>query len=221
MARPIADSAIRHPLNDILSAEAHIRILRELCLHGGFLSVGSIATKTGLSKSGLRKALEALGRTNAIVDEGSDRTRLYRFNWSHPFANQISALFAAENDRLQRIFDSVRGSGQILGARLASLWIYGSVARREDGIESDVDIGVIADAGVLPEVVENVREYLRVPARDEVFLPNVVGLDFDDIRRLASDQDPWWESCVADAIVMVGRRPEELAAEFLRERANG
>lgn len=55
-----------------------------------------------------------------------------------------------------------------------------------------------------PEAVEGLREGLRDAAERLVFLPNVVGLDFDDIRRLDEDDDPWWQSVKQEAIVISG-----------------
>lgn len=216
MARPTSHSVLRNPLNEIFSAEAHVRILRELCLHGGLMTPRNIVVRTGLSKSGLRKALVSLVALEMIIREGADRTNLYRFNSSHPFAEPISALFKAERDRTQSIFEAIKDSAAATSAQLAALWVYGSVARREDGVESDIDIGLIASCENLALVVEAVRENLREPARNLVFLPNVVGLDCEDVIRLATDLDPWWVSSVSDAIVLAGSHPRELATDLVR-----
>lgn len=58
------------------------------------------------------------------------------------------------------------------------------------------------------------RMALAAPAATLGFVPSVVGLDPDDIRRLARDHDPWWLGVVADAIVLAGPRPDELATRL-------
>ncbi|WP_426213741.1 hypothetical protein [Mesorhizobium abyssinicae] len=55
-----------------------------------------------------------------------------------------------------------------------------------------------------------IRDNLAVHSERMGFTPSVVGLDLEDISRLARDDDPWWSSVVKDAIVLGGRRPEEL-----------
>ncbi|RVP99654.1 nucleotidyltransferase domain-containing protein [Sinorhizobium meliloti] len=101
------------------------------------------------------------------------------------------------------------------------MWLYGSVARREDHVGSDVDIGLIARPDDLAKVVGAVREHLRETSERLFFLPNVVGLDFNDVGRMARDDDPWWKSCVADAFVLLGKHPEDIAQELLRGRRGG
>lgn len=64
--------------------------------------------------------------------------------------------------------------------------------------------------GDLAAVVETVRDSLAVHSERLGFSSSVVGLDMEDVSRLACDGDPWWSNVVKDAIVLVGRRPEEL-----------
>lgn len=221
MARPTPDSSIRYPLNGILGAESNIRLLRELCLHGGYISATHLAERTGLARNSTWNALNSLLQYGLIVEEGTDRSRLFRFNSEHPLAGSIGQLFKAESKRLHNIFEEIKAGGKKLSSRIVGMWLYGSVARREDHPGSDVDIGLIAGPDDLAEIVEAVREHLREAGERLFFLPNVVGLDFNDVERMARDDDPWWKSCVADAFVMLGKRPEDVAQELLRGNRDG
>lgn len=221
MARPTPDSSIRYPLNAILGTESNIRLLRTLCLHGGYISATQLAERTGLVRNSIWNALNSLRQYGLITEEGTDRSRLFRFNAQHPLAGSIGQLFAAESERLHHIFEEIKASGQEMGGRIAGMWLYGSVARREDNAGSDVDIGVIAAAEDLADVVAAVRDYLRAAGERLFFLPNVVGLDFNDVERMARDNDPWWKSCVADALVLRGKHPEDVAQGVLRRSGDG
>lgn len=221
MARPNPDSSIRYPLNAILGAESNIRLLRVLCLHGGYISAPHLAERTGLVRNSAWNALNNLQQYGLIVEEGTGRSRLFRFNPEHPLANSIGQLFGAESERLHNIFEEIKASGKGLSSRIAGMWLYGSVARREDHAGSDVDIGLIAGPDDLTEITEAVRENLREAGNRLFFLPNVVGLDFNDVERMARDDDPWWKSCVADASVMLGKHPKDVAQELLRGSRDG
>lgn len=90
-----------------------------------------------------------------------------------------------------------------------SLFYYGSVARGDDGAGSDLDIGVIADAKNLSDIVERLREGLREPSEKLTFHPAVVGLNFTDVKTLERDADPWWSSVKSDAVALSGQRPDD------------
>ncbi|WP_206078726.1 hypothetical protein [Allomesorhizobium camelthorni] len=210
MARSRSQSAIRNPLTHILGVDSNVAVLRELVRHGGALSASDIQGRSGLSRSGVRLGLISLEKSGIVVSEGSLATRLHRFNTAHFLSPQIAALYVAEKDRFTDIVESIRNSAGTQRSLLRSLWIYGSVARKEDGPESDLDIGLIADKEYLSGLVEAVRENLREPAARLGFLPNVVGLDLEDVSRLARDADPWWLTATLDVVVLAGDRPEEV-----------
>ncbi|NGO51109.1 hypothetical protein G6N73_07925 [Mesorhizobium camelthorni] len=201
---------MRNPLTHILGVDSNVAVLRELVRHGGALSASDIQGRSGLSRSGVRLGLISLEKSGIVVSEGSLATRLHRFNTAHFLSPQIAALYVAEKDRFTDIVESIRNSAGTQRSLLRSLWIYGSVARKEDGPESDLDIGLIADKEYLSGLVEAVRENLREPAARLGFLPNVVGLDLEDVSRLARDADPWWLTATLDVVVLAGDRPEEV-----------
>ncbi|NEJ71734.1 helix-turn-helix domain-containing protein [Rhizobium phaseoli] len=211
---------MRVPLDTVFGVDSNIRVLRVLVTHGGPLSSSDIARRATLSKTGTRQGLISLEECGAIVTEGSGYSRLHRFNRDYYLAPQIEALFAAESVRFETVLDAVRLSAGERTPDLSSLFVYGSVARGEDRLGSDLDIGLVAGKETLAGIVEKVRENLRESSRSLGFTPSVVGLDLDDVSRLDRDRDPWWNSMLADAIVLQGRRPEDIAAQ-VRERGDG
>ncbi|TIO77114.1 MAG: hypothetical protein E5X74_17820 [Mesorhizobium sp.] len=207
MARSERESAIRRPLTAMLGVDSNLRVLRTLVEHGGLLAASEIVRRSRLSRESVRLGLLALESLGIVAASGSGHSRLYRFDDNHYLAPALAALFKAESNRFTAILDAVRQSAA--QRPVFSLFVYGSAARGDDGPDSDLDIGLVARADDLAEAVEGLREALRGPAERLVFLPNVVGLDFDDVRRLARDRDPWWENVKQDAIVLSGSRPED------------
>jgi predicted nucleotidyltransferase len=212
VVRTIAQSAIRNPVDLIFGVDSNVRVLRVLVRHGGLLSAPDIGRRARLSRSSARLGLLSLEESGAVVAEGAGYSRLYRLNAKHYLADQIRSLFAAEDQRFSDVVEAVKDSAGNKAPLIKSLWIYGSVARGEDRLGSDLDVAVVADAGDLAAVVETIRDSLAAHSGRLGFAANVVGLDMSDVERLARDRDPWWANAVADAIVLSGRRPEELGA---------
>ncbi|WP_337270908.1 DUF294 nucleotidyltransferase-like domain-containing protein [Oryzifoliimicrobium ureilyticus] len=207
MARSSRESALRYPLTAILGVDSNLRVVRALSLHGGILASKEILRKTHLAQESVRRALIDLVSIGIVSSSGLGRSSVYRLNVDHYFAPVLSELFKAESDRFAAILDAVRASARAMP--IFSLFYYGSVARGEDSMDSDLDIGIIAQTDDLAEVTESVRENLRDVAERLGFLPNVVGLDFADIKRLDRDADPWWKNVISEAILLSGKRPEE------------
>ena len=212
MVRTIAQSAIRNPVDLVFGVDSNVRVLRVLARHGGLLSAADISQRAALSKSSTRLGLLSLEESGVIVAEGAGYSRLYRLNADYYLADPIRSLFAVEDRRFAAVIEAVKSSPGIRKQQVKSLWVYGSVARGEDLLGSDLDVAVVAETNELAAVIETIRDSLATHSGRLGFTANVVGLDLSDVERLTREGDPWWANAVADAIVLAGRRPEELAA---------
>lgn len=186
----------------MLGDSGHVRLLRVLLLHGGALSSTQLAAQAGLTPQGVRNVLEDLGLQGAVQVLGSGRTRLFRVRPEHPMTGAVASLFTAERAQWESFLTSLREvlvkQSDVVGA-----WLYGSVARGEDGPESDVDIAVLLE-----------RDRQSEHIRDEFsMLEQQLNASFSIItlkrRELAKVNRSWWRSLVAEAFVLKGRRPEE------------
>ncbi|MSP02781.1 MAG: hypothetical protein EXR07_17305 [Acetobacteraceae bacterium] len=211
MARSTAQSAKRYPLTLMLGTEANVRVLRELSRHGGQLSARALEFRTGLSGSTVRTALQAQSEMGAISVAGSGYGRLYSLRLDHPLREALDALFSSEEDGFGAILTAIETAAREAGPGLIALWIYGSVARGADRPGSDIDIAVIANEEVLSGLVQKTRDGMEGASASLGFHPAVVGLGSNDVARLVRQRDSWWTGVAADAIALIGPRPEELA----------
>ncbi len=199
-------SHLRYPLNALLTTERYVRILRVLFRHSGALGVTRIARDAGLSRPGAREALGSLAAQRIILASGTDNSINYTANPHHPLATAITELFAVERQREDAIIEAVKqavGFPEIVGA-----WLFGSFARGEDKIGSDLDIAIVTRVRD-HEAADRVRERLDAASDQLNFSPSVVSFDFADVARM-SGGDPWWRNLVREAIVVKGGRPETL-----------
>jgi predicted nucleotidyltransferase len=211
--RPVGrpESLLKRPLSSILGTEANVRTLRELALHGGELSAPVLAERTGVSPQQMRVALAGLVAAGAVEALGSGRVRLYRIDKGYPLATALLVLFRTEEERFQAILSALRQAIGKAGPAVHGAWLYGSVVRGNDAADSDLDLAVVADENELEDVVETVREELAAAAERLRFRPSVIGTAPSDIRRLARERDPWWQTVSGDAVPLVGLSPGKLA----------
>ena len=224
MARAFHQSMQRYPLSAIMGTDAGVRLSRELALHGGLLAAPDLARRTGLSKASVARGLAALEASGAFRAVGSGRTVLHGLSADHPLAPAIRALFEAESTRFQDLLEAARTAARSVGPDLVALWLYGSVARREDGADSDVDLALVLTAARpvadgpdwRQHLADAVRDELASSSRKAAFSPSLVVLDTDDVARLSSERDPWWMAVLADAQALVGEDPQTIATRVPR-----
>jgi predicted nucleotidyltransferase len=216
MPRPAPQSSLRFPLTQVLGADSHVRILRTLATHGGLLSAPALAMQAALARSSVHEALAVLEGLGVVTATGLGRARLYGLSKTHPLVGPLDDLFEAEAQRWKRIVESLAKAAGRPEAIVAA-WLYGSVARGQDHRGSDVDLAVVTEPGEQERMLDLVSQRLQEPQALLAFEASIVAIDTADVRRLAQERDPWWDSLRSDAIVLHGDSPDRLLSRLLRQ----
>jgi predicted nucleotidyltransferase len=204
----------RYPLDLVLGKTANVRVLRELVAHGGLLPTGSLADATGMTRSAVQLALHELVRLGIVRHVGARKSLLYTLSAVHPLKAALTALYVAEGSGLAAVSETIADAVGPFEMQRVSVWIYGSVARREDGPDSDLDIVVAVETGAVGPLTDALRDRLAADAERLAVSASVIGIDGDDIRRLSSQRHPWWLSVCRDAVLVVGGLPDTVAARL-------
>ncbi len=215
MAKHIPQSVMRYPLTAILGSGANVMTLRELMRHGGELSAPALVKRTGLAKASVRQALGILAAMRVVDAIGSDRSRLYRVDRTHPLATALDALFHEEEQRFEAVLEAVRVAADRCTGLVAA-WLYGSVARGVARESSDVDIAVVGEPCDTPQIEQTIRETLRDAEGRLAFTASVVAIDTTDVLRLDATNDRWWTDLARDNLRIVGDPPDVLADRLRR-----
>lgn len=220
MAKHVQQSVLRYPLTAILGSVATLRTLRELMRHGGEISAPSLVNRTGLAKASVRQALQVLDAMKIVEVLGAERTRLFRVQRKHPLAAVLDRLFQEEEERFEAVLSAIRTAmGRCDGVTAG--WLYGSVARSEDRETSDVDIAVVGEPGTIPQIERTLREALVEAEERLSFRASVVGVDTQDVLRLAAGNDRWWMGLAGATLTISGDPPEVLLERLKRPRKSG
>jgi hypothetical protein len=170
-----------------------------------------ISDRTALTPQEVRNVLDALVESEAVTMVGAGRSRLYCIG-PHPIMVAVRAVFAAEENLYAELMDELR---TCLSARreVFAAWVYGSVARGEDGPSSDVDIVIVASDPDVEGVANDVRSaFTRHSSRSSLPL-SIVCLGVSDVIRLSTG-DPWWVRLSQDDLSLKGSHPASFAGRY-------
>lgn len=217
MARSLPQSAHRYPLTIALGSEACIRVARELAMHGGQLSNAELVRNTRLAPATVPRALTALIDTRLVRASGSGRSRLYHLRHTALTA-ALTSLFVTEAKRFDDMLEAARRAAWMADPGALALWLYGSIARGDDGPASDLDLTLVLGPAAPHTASEDFRDRLARPGRQHGFDPKVVTLTADELVRLTDEKDPWMVSMRFDVRVLFGTDPDQLTAMIRRAR---
>jgi predicted nucleotidyltransferase len=211
---------LRHPLNAVFATQAHVQVLRALIAHGSALSPPDIAARTDLTPQGTRHVLSVLVKTGFVVEKGLGRYKQYVVSTSDPLFPALEGLFTAEALRYDAVLDAIRGAARKVSPRPRAVWLYGSAARGEDRVGSDVDVAVVFKSEPVDAAVERFREAVEEATSQFHLRLSVLGLSDEDVTRLSAG-DPWWRGVQRDARALTGPGPETYARQVRRRTDAG
>ncbi|MFZ1731404.1 MAG: hypothetical protein WAV84_14855 [Bacteroidota bacterium] len=148
-------NVIRYPLDDILAAPAHVRLLRVLLFElDAVVSVTDAARVSGLSDAGARKAFVMLEHAGVVVRVGSGRAIKYGLAQGNPFLSLLRELFEREHEQYQGLIQSLRSAIELPETREA--W----VRELPLGSRRTIDIDVVALVKAVSWIANEIRSRL-------------------------------------------------------------
>lgn len=133
-------------LDDVLGTRAARALLRVLVrTAGGEYTGRDLARLVRMDNKSCSAALEKLARHGVVQARTVGRARAYTLNHEHLLTDKVlRSLFATERGLLETLGAEINERLRKQGVDSTSIAIFGSVARRAETVESDVDLLVIA-----------------------------------------------------------------------------
>lgn len=163
--------------------------------------------------AGVRRAVDRLARHGLLLSEQVGDRMVYSLNQDHVLHAAVLALLRADSELPRRLRKEISG-WQVLPAAAA---IYGSAARRDGDIDSDIDLLLIRP----PDLGSRQRELWATQVhriRDQVqrWTGNhcqVTDRSVSSLRRLARSREPIIDDWRTDAIKLTGADIDQLLDE--------
>lgn len=154
---------IHKPLNEIFSAYSNMVIIRELRYTKNGFSGREIAKRGGLSAPAAMNSLSHLESLKIVNRQIGGRDHIFTLNFSSYFVKVILLpLLDAESKFYYSIVKEIK---KTLSKNTISVFLFGSVARKEESIQSDFDICIVysglKDKKIIEEKVNVCRDELH------------------------------------------------------------
>ncbi|HEX5435362.1 MAG TPA: nucleotidyltransferase domain-containing protein [Candidatus Angelobacter sp.] len=149
-------------IGDVLFGKARGAILALLYGHPGEQFYYRQITRqlSHVSSGTLQRELDTLSQLGLVERSTVGKQVFYRANVRHPVYPELRALVS----KTVGVFQILRSALALLEDRIATAFVYGSVARREEKAESDIDVMVIGQASV-EEVIAQLTDAERLLGR--------------------------------------------------------
>ena len=154
---------IHKPLNEIFSAYSNIAVIRELRYTKNGFSGREIAKRAGLSAPAAINSLTHLESLRIVNRQIGGRDHIFTLNISNYF---VKVVLLPILDAEGKFYDSiVKDIKKILFKNTISVFLFGSVARKDESIQSDFDICIVfsglKDKKIVEEKVNVCRDELH------------------------------------------------------------
>ena len=200
---------IHKVLDEVLSARSNIMVLRVLKNYQTGLTGREISRIIGISPKASLKALsylEDLGMVNRIR---GGRDHIFSFNRENFIVREgILPLLESELSYRNSLLKDISSK---LKKHSPGVYLFGSVARKEETISSDLDICIIYDSSANKSVLENLVSELK-PELYKRYGVNIAPfyISAGEFVKRAKRNKPPIPEIINDGITLFGIRIKEL-----------
>ena len=199
---------IHRPYDEVLRSWSHVAVLRALLDSNIGLSGNQVARMSGMQPRSALKALSSLEELGIVRRQRGGRDHLFTLNRSHHLVSEgLLPLYSAETSFLRDLEQSL---SSILTKRVMCAVIYGSVVRRQETAQSDLDLFCLVRS-------EKDKEALRqslmkaAPSLHSRFAVKLAPLFFTLAELKKNLKSPFVKQLLKEGRALVGQLPREIA----------
>lgn len=194
---------INRVLDEVFTRWSNVAVLRALNKYVIGISGREVARAAGITVKNCFTALNDLENIGIVKRVRGGRDHLFSLNRQHFLVNQgITPVFETEQQFVEEIFNDIKKK---LKKNCKSVYLFGSVARKEEEAGSDLDLCIIYDKSnqkkILEESVFELKSLLYKKYFVNVSPFYITHKEF--IRRAKSNKPPV-NDIVKDGILIFG-----------------
>jgi len=205
---------IHSKLDELLKQSSKIKILRFLFFAKDEHTGRAIARAIGMSASSTYETLQSLKKESLITIRKKGNAILYKIRSENYIIKELLIpLFEKEKFMFTEIITLIKGSLLEYKDKIASIALFGSVARKEETTKSDIDLVIIIETNSSRKAIDNAIDELSMNIAKKFgtdLSPYVITRD--EIRKKYNRKQPLIRSILKDNHLIYGEPIERIIA---------
>jgi DNA-binding Lrp family transcriptional regulator len=210
--RPTAQpqSALRHPLNNILATEANVRVLRVLSGVTSAISAPELAKRAQLQRSSVHRTVRTLEETGILEYVGIAPHNQIALRDRSSLAKLVRLLFQSEQSRYDDLLAAIKKAAETINPPPIAVWIEGPVAEGKDRLGDPIILTVVESSRTLGKSADMMGELtVRIAQRFDVHI-EIRSRTRADLDALTGEES----EALLNAISLLGLPPGGLLKEY-------
>lgn len=205
---------IHSKLDELLKQSSKIKILRFLFSAKDEHAGRAIARAIGMSASSTYETLQSLKEEGLINIRRKGNAIFYKIRTENYIVKELlKPLFEKEKSLFTEIISLIKGSLLEHKDKIASIALFGSVARKEETTKSDIDLAIIIETNSARKVIDNAIDKLSTEMAKKfgTALSSYV-LTREEIRKKYNKKQALIRSILKDNQLIYGEPLERIIA---------
>jgi predicted nucleotidyltransferase len=200
---------VNRVFDELFRTWSNVAVLRALQDTASGFTGNEVARESGMDPKAALNALTRLEELGIVRRQRGGRDHIFTLNRNHYLVERaIIPIFSAEHKFLDEIYSLIAKSvkGQAL-----SIVLFGSVARREDTPQSDLDICCIVKNKTQQEKLQMKLDEISSTLHNRFGVKiGPVYFTLDEFRKKESKQNPLIRQILDQGKVIIGKNPKVL-----------
>lgn len=200
---------INNILDEIFSRWSNVAVLRALNKYAVGISGREVARESGIAVKNCFAALDDLENIGIVTRIRGGRDHIFSLNRDHFLVKEgVVPFFEIEGKFVEAIFNAIRKK---LKNKCRSVYVFGSVARKQEKVGSDLDLCVIYDKKDQRKIIEEAILDMNSELHKKYFVnaaPFFITVS-EFIKRVKSNKPPVNE-IMNEGLLILGNSMEKL-----------